>query len=169
MSHAGVEKEFIQVVTFLLNGEEFGVNIMNVQEVIRVGSITHVPNSLNYIKGVFNLRGTILPVMDLRKRLGFPEAEPSRQQRVIVVEFSGNRIGFLVDQVKGVFTLPVSQIEASPSIQNVTVAQFISGLAKMDDRLIILLDLARLLSKEEKQEVAKIMEEEVENAGGDAP
>jgi len=157
-----VSKDFIKVVAFLLHEEEFGVDIMNVQEVIRIGNITRVPNSLDYVKGVLNLRGTILPVLDLRQRLGFPEAEQSRLQRIIVVDYDGARVGFLVDQVKGVTTIPTSQIEASPSFQNVAIEPFISGLAKVDNRLIILLDLGRLLSKEEQQEVQLLTQDELQ-------
>jgi purine-binding chemotaxis protein CheW len=136
------------LATFFLAGEEYGVDVRSVQEIIRVGEVTQVPRAPVSIKGVINLRGRIIPVVDLRTKLGLGEVAPSRLARVVVVKLRDRLIGLLVDAASQVLKVPVSTIEAAPEEVVEIDAQTIRGVAKLEDRLIILLDLAKVLAQE---------------------
>ncbi len=133
------------LVTFKLGREEYGVEINSVQEIIRAADITKVPGAPTHVRGVINLRGKIIPVVDLRKRFGMAELEDSEEQRIIVIDMRNKRLGMLVDGVSQVIKLPGSVIEEIPE-EAISVDQsYIRGVGKLDNRLIIILDLNRSL------------------------
>jgi len=140
----GQEKKELQIVAFSL-GEEYGVPIGQVLEIVRVGDITMVPNSPPYVEGVINLRGRVLPVMNLRKRLNLAPGEIKKASRVIVTEIGSKVIGILVDGVSHVIKVPCMFVEAAPEEVMEVDTDFIQGVAKLRGRLIILLDLEKLL------------------------
>jgi purine-binding chemotaxis protein CheW len=136
------------LVTFFLSGEEYGVDVRMVQEIIRVTEVTQVPRAPDFIKGVINLRGRIIPVIDLKKKLGLGEVEILRQTRVVVIRVRDRLIGLLVDGASQVLKVPVSTIEAAPEEVVEIDANYIKGVAKLDKRLIILMDLQKILGME---------------------
>ncbi|RKY40041.1 MAG: chemotaxis protein CheW [Candidatus Omnitrophota bacterium] len=155
--------EEIQLVIFKIGKEEFGVNIHQVKEIVRLTSITPIPHAPKFIEGVVSLRGQILAVMDLAKRLELSSQPRSEKTRIIVVEVENNTVGMIVDEVTEVLRLPIDKIEKPPQIIESEVEQkYIKGVGKLDDRLLILIDLVNVLSLEEKEEVKKIGEKEKE-------
>jgi len=137
------------LVTFLLADEEYGVDVRLVQEIIRVSAITPVPRAPEFIKGVINLRGRIIPVVDLRRKLGLGDVdEASRRARVVVVRLRDRMIGVLVDGASQVLKVPVSVIEAAPEEVLSIAHTFIRGVAKLEKRLIILIALQEILVPE---------------------
>jgi purine-binding chemotaxis protein CheW len=137
------------LATFFLAKEEYGVDVRLVQEIIRVSAITQVPRAPEFIKGVINLRGRIVPVIDLKKKLGVGEVDISaRQARVVVVKLKERQVGLLVDGASQVLKVPLTSIEAAPEEVSEIDTHAIRGVAKLTDRLIILMDLERVLSLE---------------------
>lgn len=136
------------LATFFLAGEEYGIDVRLVQEIIRVSDITQVPRAPAYIKGVINLRGRIIPVVDLKKKLGLGEVELTRQARIVVVKVRDRLIGLLVDGASQVLRVPLSVIEPPPEEVVEIEANYIRGVAKLEKRLIILVDLPKILSLE---------------------
>jgi len=146
-------QENLHLVAFELSGEEFGVDIMQVSEVIPVPRITRIPQAPECIKGLINLRGKILVVIDLNKRLGFSSKETDSLSRIIIVEIRDIAIGMLVNSVKEVIRLPLSSIEPTPEmIKSKINAEYLNGVGKTGNRLLILLNLARVLGEEEIEE-----------------
>lgn len=146
----------IQLVSFHVGGEEFGLDILRVQEIIRIQPLTRVPNSPDFVDGVINLRGKVIPVIALRKRFGLPEQAHDKQTRIVVTEVSGNVLGFIVDSVSEVLRIPADTVEPPPRLGKVE-REYVSGVGKLDDRLLILLDVDRLMSESDQaviQEVA---------------
>ncbi len=145
--------ETIQVVSFKLGSEEYGVDIAQVQEINRMVAVTHVPRAPQFMEGVINLRGQLIPIIDLRARFGMPRAEHSKNTRIVVTEIGAKRVGMVVDSVSEVLRLPVDQIEDAPEMLTGVETEYIRGVGKIEDRLIILLDLARIISGAEKREL----------------
>ena len=145
--------EQLQLVTFEVAGEEFAVDILAVREINRMMQITQVPQSTADVEGVINLRGRIVPVVDLRTRLGLERAEGSRDNRIIVVEVDRRTVGFVVDRVKQVLRIDSRVVEQTPELSSTADAQYIDGVGKLDDRLIILLNLQRLFGGMDTQQV----------------
>ena len=141
------EADELQLVTFTI-GEQYGVPISQVQEIIRVGGITKVPNSLPYMEGVINLRGRVLPVLNLRKRLKLLEKEISQESRIVVVEASTKVIGLLVDAVSHVIKVSSDVVERAPEEVLEVDSDYITGVCKLKNRLVILIDLERLIRRE---------------------
>ncbi len=148
--------EILQLVSFKVNGEEFGVNILQVQEIIRMMKITKVPQSKDYVDGVINLRGRVIPIVNLRRRLGMLNAEESNKTRIIVVEIGNKTVGFIVDEVKEVLRIPKSITEPPPKAMSGIDSAYITAVGKLEDRILILLDLEKLFSEEEKEELQMI-------------
>lgn len=146
--------ELLQLVSFNIGDEEFGVDILKVQEINRMLEVTRVPNAPEYVDGVINLRGKVIPVIDLRRRFEMARKEHDKNTRVIVVELSGKVIGFVVDAVQEVLRIPRSVTEAPPSIVAGVNADYITGVGKLEDRLLILLDLEKILNQTEQTELA---------------
>jgi len=147
----------LQLVTFEVGSEEFAVDILVVQEINRMMWITDVPQSPDCVEGVINLRGKIIPVVDLRRRLGLPEAEYGAMSRIVVVEVGGRTIGFTVDRVNEVLRISSSIVDAAPGVVTRVDSQFIAGIGKLEDRLVILLDLEKLLSPEELRGIERTL------------
>jgi purine-binding chemotaxis protein CheW len=145
-----VHEELLQFVGFHVGGEEFVINILRVQEIIRTQQLTRVPNSPDCMEGVMNLRGKIIPVIALRKRFGLAEAAPDKQNRIVVVEIQGAVLGFAVDAVSEVLRIPAGTVEPPPRLGPVE-REYVAGVGKLGDRLLILLDTDRLLSGPEQE------------------
>ncbi len=140
----------LQLVVFRLGKEEYGIDITQVREIIRVTEITRIPNSPSFIEGVINLRGQITTVMDLRKKLG-TKAENTEQTRIMIVELSDSTtIGMIVDAVTEVLRLPKKDIESSLTLTTED-AEYIYGVGKVNDRLLILIDVDKLVPKNERR------------------
>ena len=133
---------------FLLDREEYGVDVRQVQEIRRVGEITAVPRALEFVRGVVNLRGRILPVLDFKRKLGLGEVVLERATRIVVVRVRERVLGLLVDGASQVLKVPVSRIEPPPEEVVDRGGDYIRGVAKLDDRLVILVDLERALGLE---------------------
>jgi purine-binding chemotaxis protein CheW len=146
----------LQVVSFALGSEEYGVDIAQVQEINRMVTITHVPQAPQFMEGVINLRGRLIPIIDLRTRFGMERAERTKNTRIVVTEIGSKRLGMVVDSVSEVLRIPVEQIEDAPDLVAGVDTEYIRGVGKLDDRLIILLDLGRVISAEEKTALQKL-------------
>ncbi len=134
--------EEIQLVVFRVGREEYGLDIRDVREIIKMQQITEIPNAPPFVEGVINLRGQITPVVDMRRRLGSgTELEQSRDTRIVIVETERSNVGIIVDSVVGVTHVPRGDISPPPVGEN----EFVRGVGKVDGRLLILLDLHRLL------------------------
>ncbi|WP_028587186.1 chemotaxis protein CheW [Desulfocurvus vexinensis] len=144
------DAELIQLVTFSIGEEEFGVDILKVQEIIRTMEITRVPKAPDFVEGVINLRGNVIPIIDLRKRFGLETRGHDKHTRIIVIEINNMIVGFVVDSVSEVLRIPANTVEPPPPVVAGLESEYISGVGKLEDRLLILLDLDRLLSGEEK-------------------
>lgn len=135
----------LQLVSFNIGTEEFGVEILKVQEINRMVEITKVPQAPHYVEGVINLRGKVIPIIDLRKRFNLDVKEYDKNTRIVVVDISGSIMGMIVDAVSEVLRLPSSTIEPPPEIVTGLNAEYIKGVAKLEDRLLIFLDLSRVI------------------------
>ena len=158
-----------QLVVFDLANEHYGVNISAVESIIKLQPITAVPHAPEFVEGITNLRGTVLPVVDLRKRFGLPAGEATKETRIVVAEIDGTQVGMMVDAVTEVLRVDEEAIEPpSPIVTTVdgdwsSRNAFIPGIAKVDERLIILLDLARVLSPEEQASLQTLEQNEDED------
>jgi len=154
-----MEKE-LQVVGFRIGDETFGVRIGSVREIVRVPEITTVPNAQDTIEGVINLRGKIIPVIDLRKRFGQTEIQPDKKNRILVVELESKLVGLIVNSASEVLKIPPSEIESPGSVFADGESSYVTGVGKLKGRLIILLDITKLLYRPE----LKTLEESAEPA-----
>ncbi len=148
----------IQIVIFSIGKEFYGVPIEAVHEIVRVPEMTAVPDAPEFFEGVINLRGKIVPVVDLRARLRLPRAERTRSSRVLVTENGGRVIGLLVDAVSEVRKLPVEAVEQPPEMIAAVGIEYITGVAKVGERLIIFLDLKKILSVEDMKTIGRAAE-----------
>lgn len=145
----GRSDELLQLVSFKIGDEEFGVDILKVQEINRMLQVTRVPGAPEFIDGVINLRGKVIPIIDLRRRLNMPRKQHDKDTRIVVVELNGRIVGFVVDAVSEVLRIPRSVTEPPPSAVSGIDADYITAVGKLEDRLLILLDLERILSGDE--------------------
>jgi len=143
----------VQVVSFKLGSEEYGVEIAQVQEINRMVAVTHVPRAPQFMEGVINLRGQLIPIIDLRARFGMKRAEHTKNTRIVVTEIGAKRVGMVVDSVSEVLRLPTEAIEDAPEMITGVDTEYIRGVGKIEDRLIILLDLAKIITGAEKREL----------------
>ena len=141
--------EILQLVTFCLGEEEFGVDILIVSEIIRLVQITPVPHAPLFIEGVINLRGRVLPVVGLRKRFGMHEIDLTEKTRIIVMVWDQQLVGFLVDSVSEVLRIPAGTIEPTPPVVAGVGSEYIEGVGKMGERLLILLNMQALMANSE--------------------
>lgn len=146
--------DVLQLVSFNIGREEFGVDILKVQEINRMVEITRVPNAPDCVSGVINLRGKVIPVVDLRKRFGLGTQADDKNTRIIVVELTNRVLGFVVDAVNVVLRIPRSVTEPPPPMVAGIGSECITAIAKLEDRLLILLDLERVLSTEDVAQIA---------------
>jgi len=158
MSHAAQHSKdpLIQWVTFRLDNETYGVNVMLVQEVLRVSEIAPVPGAPDYVLGIINLRGNVVTVIDTRKRFGLAPRDMDDSTRIVIIEIEKQVIGILVDSVAEVVDLRMSEIETAPNVGNDESSKFIQGVATRDDELLILVDLNKLLSADEWREMSAL-------------
>ena len=148
--------ELLQLVSFKIGNEEFGVDILNVQEINKMTQITKVPNSPDFVEGVINLRGRVIPVIDLRTRLHLVRKQYDKDTRIIVVEINKKTIGFIVDAVSEVLRIPTNITEAPPAIVSGIDSEFIKSVGKLEDRLLILIDLNKILLQEETAKLQEV-------------
>lgn len=146
-----VSDPLLQVVSFDLGKEVFAFDILRVQEIIRMMEITQVPNAPEFVEGVINLRGKVIPVVDLRKRFRIPVKESTLQERIIVVKVEDKPMGVIVDNVSEVLRFHKEEIEPAPDMFNNLDAQCFAGVAKAKDRLLIILDETKILSVSEQR------------------
>ena len=147
-----------QLVVFTLGEESYGVSIEAVNTIIRLPDITCVPHTVHYIKGVINLRGVIVPVIDLRKRFDLQETASTKATRVVVVENDAMLVGMIVDAVTETLRLPIAQIEPLSSLVLSVDSRYLRGVGKLDERLIILLALDKILQREDTLDLGAVME-----------
>lgn len=152
-----MEKE-LQVVGFRIGEETFGVRIGSVREIVRVPEITSVPNAQDTIEGVINLRGKIIPVIDLRKRFGQAEIHQDKKNRILVVELESKLVGLIVNSASEVLKIPPSEIESPGSVFADGESSYVTGVGKLKGRLIILLDITKLLHRPEFKKLEEAAE-----------
>ncbi len=145
-----------QLVGFRLDQEEYGIAITKVQEIILVGEITRVPQTPDYIKGLINLRSTVIPIVDLRRRFGLREQDATDETRIMVVNVLGKTIGIIVDAVSEVLRISHNQIAPPPPTVAGLGREYLTGLVKLESRLLILLDIDKILGEEEAGSIAAI-------------
>lgn len=153
-----------QLVVFRLHNEEFGVEITDVREIVKPRHITRLPHVADYIEGVTNLRGEVIPVICLRKRFGLEPQEETQDTRIIMLEIDDGMVGFIVDAVTETLRLPEDAIDPPPSNIAGLRADYLAGVGKLDDRLLILLEVDKILSSEEKIELQSLDREELAEA-----
>lgn len=145
-----------QLVVFDLGGESYGVDIAAVNTIIRMQEITRIPRSAEFVEGVINLRGSIIPVIDLRKRFGLEVSQATKASRIVVVEAVGQMIGMIVDAVAETLRLPSDAIEPpSPVVASID-SEYLRGVGKQDNRLVILLDIEKVLTAKEMSSLAAV-------------
>lgn len=150
------DSRILQLVTFRLDNEEFGVDILKVQEINKMIEITRIPNAPPFIEGVINLRGKIIPIVDLRKRLGFDGKSYDKSTRIIVVELDGTVLGFIVDSVSEVLRISANTVEPPPPLVAGIESEYIEGVGKLDNRLLILLELKKVFSMSDKRDLEMV-------------
>jgi len=143
----------IQWVTFTLENETYGINVMQVQEVLRYTEIAPVPGAPEYVLGIINLRGNVVTVIDTRKRFGLSSVTITDQTRIVIIESKKQVIGILVDSVAEVVYLNASEIETAPNVGNEATSKFLQGVCNSNNQLLILIDLDKLLTDEEWREM----------------
>ena len=153
------DQDLLQLVSFVVGAEEYAIPILAVQEINRMMAITRVPQSPSFVEGVINLRGKVIPVVDLRKRFGMPINENTGDERIIVVEVQGQTearvIGFTVDRVNRVLRIGSEIVEPAPAMACGADSEYVLGVGKLDEGLLILLSLDKLFSATELEQAAK--------------
>ena len=145
-----------QVVVFSLAEELYGLDISRVQGIIKMPEVTRVPRAAEFVEGVINLRGEIVPIIDLRKRFGLRQQENGVDTRIINVEMGDHLVGLIVDAVEEVLNIPSDVIEPPPDLVTTVDSAYLRGIAKLEERLVILLDLDRVLSTAEQQAIGRL-------------
>lgn len=153
-SRAEVTTELKQLIGFTVGAEEYGLELLQVKEVIRMRPITWLPKAPSCVKGIINLRGDIIPIIDLRDRFGMQPQEQTAMTRVVVVEVEGRPVGMVVDSASQVVRVPADQFDPPPEALGEASRDFITAVAKMGDKLIIMIDAARIISGEEMSQIA---------------
>ncbi len=153
----GENLEELQLVSFKIGNEEYGIDIIKVQEINRMSQITKVPNTEEYIEGVMNLRGRVIPIVDLRVRLGLEKKQQDKNTRVIFVDLENKTVGFIVDAVNKVLRIPSSIVEAPPEIVIGANREFIKGVGKLEENLLILLDLNSIMGLAEATSIEQMV------------
>ncbi|MFD2632374.1 chemotaxis protein CheW [Idiomarina piscisalsi] len=148
--------EVLQWVTFQLDDETYGINVMQVQEVLRYSEIAPVPGAPNYVLGIINLRGNVVTVIDTRLRFALQPTEVTDNTRIVIIESEKQVIGILVDSVAEVVYLKTSEIDSAPNVGTDESARFIQGVSNRDDELLILVDLDKMLTDDEWDEISRL-------------
>jgi purine-binding chemotaxis protein CheW len=146
----GGHDELIQLVSFLVAGEEYGVEVLRVREIIRMPGITRMPNTPAHVEGIINLRGQVIPIISMRKRFGISDSEHGSRTRIIVMDVGGGLNGFIVDAVSEVIRIHASEIQPPPAVVSGGMGQeFITGVINHAERLLVVMDIDRMFSDEE--------------------
>ena len=153
---AGSDDPILQYVTFRLAEETYGINVMQVQEVLRYTEIAPVPGAPAYVLGIINLRGNVVTVIDTRQRFGLMTSDTTDATRIVIIEVDQQVVGIMVDSVSEVVYLRQSEIETTPNVGNEESAKFIQGVCNKNNQLLILVELNKLMSDEEWAEVAAL-------------
>jgi purine-binding chemotaxis protein CheW len=148
--------EFLQWVTYKLDAETYGINVMQVQEVLRYTEIAPVPGAPDYVLGIINLRGNVVTVIDTRSKFGLHYADITDNTRIVIIESDDQVVGILVDSVAEVVYLRSSEIDSAPNVGNEESTKFIQGVSNKDGKLLILVDLNKLLNDDEWFEITNI-------------
>ena len=145
--------ELIQLVSFMLAEEEYGVEVLKVREIIRMPTITKMPNVPQHVEGIINLRGKVIPIISMRRRFNLMESEDSSQTRIIIMDVCGTLTGFIVDSVSEVIRIHSSEIQPPPSMTTSggVGQEFITGVFNHVERLLIIMDIDRMFSEDEKE------------------
>jgi purine-binding chemotaxis protein CheW len=154
----GVTQDVKQLISFTIGAEEYGLDLLRVKEVIRMRQITWLPKAPSCVKGIINLRGDVIPIVDLRDRFGLESIENTATTRVIVVEVEARLVGVVVDSASQVVRVPADQFDPPPPMAGKTAGRFITGVGKMDEKLIIMIDVDRILSADEMSQIADSLE-----------
>jgi len=163
--------EMKQLISFTVGEEEYGLELLRVREVIRMRQVTWLPKAPSCVKGIINLRGEIIPIIDLRERFGLEKGHSTAMTRVIVVDVQGRPVGMVVDSASQVVRVPVDQFDEPPPVMGEATSRFITMVGKLNERLVILLDVEKMLSLDELREIeASIKEADKRQApvGGEA-
>ena len=148
--------EQMQLVSFCLNDEIYGIEVLKVREIIRLVNITCTPNSPHWVEGIINLRGKVIPIISMRKRFGLPEADNDNQSRVIIMDICGELLGFTVDAVSEVIRISGREVQPPPQLATGGIGQeFLAGVVNRGDKLLILLDLDRIFSRDEQYQLGQ--------------
>lgn len=142
-----------QYVVFNLGKEEYGIDIMNVREIVQYQESVKIPNSPNFIEGIINFRGKVIPIVCLKKRFGIEDKAKDANTRIIVINLNDKQIGFLVDEASQTVRLDDSNIDSTPDIITGIERKYITGVGKLDNRLIILIDLEKVLTEDEREKI----------------
>jgi len=149
-------KDGKQVISFTVGEEEYGVELQHVKEVIRMSDITRLPDVPTYVRGLINLRGLVIPIIDLREKMGLESAEATSLTRIIVVEVKSTLVGMVVDSASQVLRLQADELEPPPVALGGIAQEYITGVGKLDRGLVILMDVGRLLAREEFAELSSL-------------
>jgi purine-binding chemotaxis protein CheW len=153
MQTAALHTDMLQLVTFKLAGQKYAVDILKVQEIDNMKEITTIPNSPPFLEGAINLRGKVIPVLNLGKKFGFENTDINGLAKIVIMDIRGVIMGILVDSVSDVLRISKDLMEPPPPVSSITATKFIAGIANLDEGLVILLDLDKLLDDEEHKTV----------------
>ncbi len=140
----------VQLVTFRVGGEEFGLDVFAVHEILRYQAPTPMPRAPEFVEGVMDVRGTLVPVVDLRRRFETPEVEYGEDTRIVLVDFAHEKLGLVVDSVTEVLRAPETAVSEPPAYIRGLAAEFVRGIVRVGERLVVLIDLERILSSDER-------------------
>ena len=157
-SDTATHDELIQLVSFMLADEEYGVEVLKVREIIRMPTITKMPNTPHYVEGIINLRGKVIPIISMRTRFGLAESENNSQTRIIIMDVAGSMTGFIVDGVSEVIRIHSSEIQPPPSmvLSGGIGKEFITGVFNHAERLLIIMDVDRMFSDDERDNFGEL-------------
>ena len=155
------QDELIQLVSFMLDGEEYGVEVLKVREIIRMPTVTTVPNAARFVEGIINLRGKVIPIISMRKRFGLPESANNSHTRIIIMEASGVLAGFIVDGVSEVIRIQDGDIQPPPAmvLSGGSGQEFITGILNRAQKLLIIMDADLMFFNEERESLSRIQKE----------
>ncbi|ADD68198.1 CheW protein [Denitrovibrio acetiphilus DSM 12809] len=141
--------EYKQYVNLLLNDEKYGIDIMDIKEILRMLDITKVPKAPSFVEGIINIRGKVIPIVDLRKKMGIPANEFTNSSRIIVVNLNGKQVGFIVDQVEEVLRVDGDLVDKAPAASTSVDNRYIKGVARLQTGMVIILDVHEIFGRNE--------------------
>jgi purine-binding chemotaxis protein CheW len=156
IAETNTKDEIVQWVTFQLSDETYGIRVLKVQEVQRYSEISPIPGAPSYVLGIINLRGSVISVLNTREKFGLPDAEPTDDTRIVILESGKQVVGIMVDCVAEVVSLATRDMDEAPNVGNDDSAKFIDGVSNKDGNLVILLDSDKILNEEEWQDLANL-------------